>query len=86
MVVRGSCSCYGHAQHCIPTEQEMPYATKLRDMVFGRCECTHNTKGENCNDCQVAISSLNEDFENNLELVTDNEEQILKKSFFFAEI
>uniref|UniRef100_A0A1I7ZMI1 Laminin N-terminal domain-containing protein n=1 Tax=Steinernema glaseri TaxID=37863 RepID=A0A1I7ZMI1_9BILA len=49
LVVRGSCSCYGHAQRCIPidgvTDIENP------DMVHGRCECTHNTQGLNCEKC-----------------------------------
>ncbi|TMW54832.1 hypothetical protein DOY81_000065 [Sarcophaga bullata] len=49
MVVRGSCSCYGHASQCLPldgTEATEP------DMVHGRCQCTHNTKGFNCESCE----------------------------------
>ncbi|XP_035224803.1 laminin subunit beta-1-like isoform X2 [Stegodyphus dumicola] len=55
MVVRGSCSCYGHASRCVA-----PPGTPSRpDMVHGQCECTHHTKGANCQDC--------EDFYNDLE-------------------
>jgi coxsackievirus/adenovirus receptor len=48
MVVRGSCSCYGHASRCIadPGQETIP------DMVYGRCECTHHTKGLNCEQCE----------------------------------
>ncbi|CAG2056792.1 unnamed protein product, partial [Timema podura] len=55
MIVRGSCSCYGHASHCLP----LPNVAAIPDMVHGRCECTHNTKGLNCEKC--------EDFYNDLE-------------------
>ncbi|XP_077546511.1 laminin subunit beta-1 isoform X2 [Haemaphysalis longicornis] len=51
MVVRGSCSCYGHASRCIPEEGEN-YGTARDDMVFGKCQCTHNTKGLNCESCE----------------------------------
>ena len=47
MVVRGSCSCYGHASRCIPDDGEI-----IPDMVYGRCECTHHTKGRNCELCE----------------------------------
>ncbi|CAK5107481.1 unnamed protein product [Meloidogyne enterolobii] len=52
IVVRGSCSCYGHAQRCVPVGDETILTAKLPDMVHGKCECTHNTKGMNCDDCE----------------------------------
>ncbi|XP_013782951.1 laminin subunit beta-1-like [Limulus polyphemus] len=48
MVVRGSCSCYGHASRCIEEGEQI----SRPDMVFGKCECTHNTKGRNCEQCE----------------------------------
>lgn len=48
MVVRGSCSCYGHASRCLPQDG----TTSKPDMVYGQCECTHNTKGLNCESCE----------------------------------
>lgn len=58
MVVRGSCSCYGHASRCLPGLPTEGYNYPVHidssrtDMVHGRCECTHNTKGPNCNECE----------------------------------
>lgn len=49
MVVRGSCSCYGHASRCLPLPGVDP---RDKDMVHGRCECEHNTKGLNCHECE----------------------------------
>lgn len=48
VVIRGSCSCYGHASACL----ELPGVLNEEEMVHGRCECTHNTKGLNCGQCQ----------------------------------
>ncbi|XP_052780094.1 laminin subunit beta-1-like [Mya arenaria] len=50
MTVRGSCSCYGHASRCVPVDG---YNNENNlNMVNGMCECTHNTKGLNCELCQ----------------------------------
>ncbi|XP_071527686.1 laminin subunit beta-1 isoform X6 [Panulirus ornatus] len=54
MVVRGSCSCYGHASRCLP----LPGVEDRADMVHGRCECTHNTKGLNCEKCEDFFNDL----------------------------
>uniref|UniRef100_A0A914C176 Laminin subunit beta-1 n=1 Tax=Acrobeloides nanus TaxID=290746 RepID=A0A914C176_9BILA len=58
IVVRGSCSCYGHAQRCIPIGDEGVGVANLPDMVHGRCECTHNTKGLNCEQCMDFFNDL----------------------------
>ncbi|EDW63810.1 laminin subunit beta-1 [Drosophila virilis] len=55
MVVRGSCSCYGHASQCLPLDD---VATQDYEMVHGRCECTHNTKGLNCETCEDFYNDL----------------------------
>ncbi|XP_015510641.1 laminin subunit beta-1-like isoform X1 [Neodiprion pinetum] len=54
MWVRGSCSCYGHASRCLP----LPGIPERQDMVHGRCECTHNTKGLNCEYCEDFFNDL----------------------------
>uniref|UniRef100_A0A7E4V2G9 Laminin subunit beta-1 n=1 Tax=Panagrellus redivivus TaxID=6233 RepID=A0A7E4V2G9_PANRE len=56
LVVRGSCSCYGHAQRCIEIEDDPRNPHRIGgesfpDMVHGRCQCTHNTMGLNCEQC-----------------------------------
>uniref|UniRef100_A0A914VZS4 Laminin EGF-like domain-containing protein n=1 Tax=Plectus sambesii TaxID=2011161 RepID=A0A914VZS4_9BILA len=59
LVVRGSCSCYGHASRCIPIEGDGNDIISQRpDMVHGRCECTHATKGLNCEECQDFFNDL----------------------------
>ncbi|KAL4226155.1 Laminin subunit beta-1 [Mactra antiquata] len=55
MTVRGSCSCYGHAGHCIPVEG---YTSDNIHMVNGQCQCTHNTKGRNCEQCEDFYNDL----------------------------
>ena len=41
MVVRGSCSCYGHASECVWEREEHK---DIPGMVHGTCKCEHNTK------------------------------------------
>lgn len=55
MIVRGSCSCYGHASRCLPLDG---VETNFPDMVHGKCECTHNTKGLNCEQCEDFYNDL----------------------------
>ncbi|RWS26837.1 laminin subunit beta-1-like protein, partial [Leptotrombidium deliense] len=52
MVVRGSCSCYGHASRCISEGHVVP------GMVYGKCDCNHNTQGANCEKCKDLYNDL----------------------------
>ncbi|XP_058795433.1 laminin subunit beta-1 isoform X2 [Phymastichus coffea] len=54
MFIRGSCSCYGHASRCLPINDWVDE----EEMVHGRCNCTHNTKGRNCEQCQEFYNDL----------------------------
>ncbi|KAK5978279.1 Laminin subunit beta-1, partial [Trichostrongylus colubriformis] len=58
IVVRGSCSCYGHASRCIPIENNNDPALSRADIVHGRCECMHNTEGLNCERCRDFYNDL----------------------------
>ena len=51
--VRGSCSCYGHAEKCVAEKEEHMDVSNPRYtyMVHGKCNCTHNTMGNNCEKC-----------------------------------
>lgn len=55
MVVRGSCSCYGHASQCLPLD---PSVRNVPNMVHGRCDCVHNTRGANCEECEHFYNDL----------------------------
>ena len=48
MTVRGSCSCYGHADVCLP---DQPEDADIPGMIHGKCDCKHNTRGANCELC-----------------------------------
>jgi hypothetical protein len=54
MIVRGSCWCYGHASRCEADrgQEEIP------EMVYGKCKCTHHTKGLNCEQCEDFYNDL----------------------------
>jgi len=54
MIVRGSCSCYGHASRCKPIQGH-----PVQDnMVYGECECAHNTEGLNCEVCMPFYNDI----------------------------
>ena len=54
MIVRGKCSCYGHASRCVPE----PGQPIVPDMVYGHCQCQHFTTGANCENCLDLYNDL----------------------------
>ncbi|XP_023389703.1 netrin-4 [Pteropus vampyrus] len=51
-IVKGSCFCNGHADHCIPVDGFRPVkAPGAFHVVHGKCMCKHNTAGTHCQHC-----------------------------------
>ncbi|XP_050791374.1 netrin-4 isoform X2 [Gopherus flavomarginatus] len=51
-IVKGSCFCNGHADHCVPVSGFTPVkAAGVFHVVHGRCMCKHNTAGHHCQHC-----------------------------------
>ncbi|XP_038612285.1 netrin-4 isoform X2 [Tachyglossus aculeatus] len=51
-IVKGSCFCNGHADHCAPVDGFKPVkAAGTHHVVHGRCMCKHNTAGSHCQYC-----------------------------------
>nr|XP_056702665.1 netrin-4 isoform X1 [Euleptes europaea] len=51
-IVKGSCFCNGHADHCVPIKGFRPVkGAGVFHVVHGRCMCKHNTAGIHCQYC-----------------------------------
>uniref|UniRef100_A0A8C0HJA4 Netrin 4 n=1 Tax=Buteo japonicus TaxID=224669 RepID=A0A8C0HJA4_9AVES len=51
-IVKGSCFCNGHADHCVPVAGFKPIkAAGVFHVVHGKCMCKHNTAGSHCQHC-----------------------------------
>ena len=47
----GSCLCHGHASRCSEINGVQYDREFIGSVSHGRCECEHNTAGENCQQC-----------------------------------
>ena len=47
LMLRGSCSCFGHASECLSSG----LLPAIPGKVYGQCKCEHNTGGMNCEQC-----------------------------------
>uniref|UniRef100_A0A3B5MU19 Netrin 4 n=1 Tax=Xiphophorus couchianus TaxID=32473 RepID=A0A3B5MU19_9TELE len=59
-VVKGSCLCNGHADHCVPARGYQPGPEKASKgaHVHGKCVCRHNTAGDHCERCAPLYNDL----------------------------
>ncbi|XP_030070730.1 LOW QUALITY PROTEIN: netrin-4-like [Microcaecilia unicolor] len=54
LIVKGSCFCNGHADHCIAVDGYGQVRNPgMRRVVHGRCVCKHHTAGHHCHHCRA---------------------------------
>nr|XP_033809333.1 netrin-4 isoform X1 [Geotrypetes seraphini] len=52
LIVKGSCFCNGHADHCVAADGfRQVKKMGMRHVVHGRCVCKHHTAGHHCHHC-----------------------------------
>nr|XP_054590764.1 laminin subunit beta-3 isoform X2 [Nothobranchius furzeri] len=56
MKVMGACMCHGHANRCLPEEDNDPGSNRIQ--VNSQCDCKHNTAGVNCERCADLYNDL----------------------------
>lgn len=54
LYIRASCSCFGHGNQCVPSEDE----EVIQGKVYSKCNCVHNTEGPNCEMCKPSHTNV----------------------------